>query len=49
VDGSFGALLRHHRLAAALTQETLAERAEISAQAIGALERGASPRTSTAT
>ncbi|PWK82773.1 transcriptional regulator with XRE-family HTH domain [Lentzea atacamensis] len=41
MDGSFGALLRHHRLAAALTQETLAERAEISAQAIGALERGA--------
>ncbi|SFQ96272.1 Tetratricopeptide repeat-containing protein [Lentzea waywayandensis] len=41
MDGSFGALLRHHRLAAALTQEALAEQAGISAQAIGALERGA--------
>ncbi|MGW4214373.1 ATP-binding protein [Lentzea sp. NPDC004789] len=40
MDGSFGALLRHHRLAAALTQEALAEQAGISAQAIGALERG---------
>lgn len=40
MDGSFGALLRHHRLAAALTQEALAEQAGISAQAIGTLERG---------
>ncbi|MFS8103074.1 helix-turn-helix domain-containing protein [Lentzea alba] len=40
MDGSFGALLRHHRLTSALTQEALAEQAGISAQAIGALERG---------
>lgn len=40
MDGSFGALLRERRLAAALTQEALAEQAGISAQAIGALERG---------
>ncbi|MDT7789990.1 MAG: hypothetical protein QOF58_8409, partial [Pseudonocardiales bacterium] len=40
MDGSFGALLRHHRLAAALTQEALAEQAGISAQAVGVLERG---------
>src|SRR4051812_8900378 len=37
---SFAALLRHHRLAAGLSQEALAERAGLTAQAIGALERG---------
>jgi predicted ATPase/transcriptional regulator with XRE-family HTH domain len=36
----FGALLRRYRLAAGLSQETLAERAGLSVQAIGALERG---------
>jgi len=40
VDGSFGALLQRHRLAAGLTQEGLAERAGVSSQAVGALERG---------
>jgi DNA-binding XRE family transcriptional regulator len=40
---SFGALLRHARLAAGLTQEALAERAGISADAISTLERGALP------
>ena len=37
---SFGALLREFRLAAGLSQEELAERAAISADGIGALERG---------
>ncbi|MBD5656373.1 MAG: helix-turn-helix domain-containing protein, partial [Candidatus Eremiobacteraeota bacterium] len=37
---AFGALLRHYRVAAGLAQETLAERARISVQAISALERG---------
>ncbi|MBV8637398.1 MAG: helix-turn-helix domain-containing protein, partial [Candidatus Eremiobacteraeota bacterium] len=37
---SFGALLRQFRVAAGLTQEALAERAGISADGIGALERG---------
>lgn len=37
---SFGALLRHHRLAAGLTQEQLAERAGVSPRAVIALERG---------
>jgi transcriptional regulator with XRE-family HTH domain len=37
---SFGALLIRHRLAAALTQEALAERAGLSARAISDLERG---------
>src|SRR2546423_8896167 len=37
---TFGALLRQHRRAAGLTQEALAERAGITAQAISALERG---------
>jgi len=37
---AFGSLLRTYRLAAGLTQEALAERARISAQGIGALERG---------
>jgi predicted ATPase/DNA-binding XRE family transcriptional regulator len=36
----FGALLRQYRIAAGLAQETLAERARISVQAISALERG---------
>src|SRR5262245_49287236 len=37
---SFGALLRHYRLAASLTQEALAERAGLSRAAITTLERG---------
>ncbi|MGH2346907.1 MAG: helix-turn-helix domain-containing protein, partial [Chloroflexota bacterium] len=37
---SFGALLRQHRQAARLTQEALAERANLTAQGISALERG---------
>ena len=36
----FGALLRHYRLAAGLSQEALAERARMSTQGISALERG---------
>ncbi|WBQ08502.1 helix-turn-helix domain-containing protein [Kribbella sp. CA-293567] len=40
-EESFGSVLRRLRLAAALTQEQLAERAELSVQAISALERGA--------
>ena len=39
-DAAFGALLRTHRLAAGLTQETLAERALISIDTVSALERG---------
>ncbi len=37
---AFGALLRRFRVAAGLAQETLAERAGISVQAVSALERG---------
>ena len=37
---TFGALLRRYRLRAGLTHEALAERAEVSAAAIAALERG---------
>jgi len=37
---AFGALLRRHRLAAGLTQKTLAERARMIAVGIGALEHG---------
>jgi predicted ATPase/transcriptional regulator with XRE-family HTH domain len=37
---TFGALLRRHRLAAGLSQETLAARSRVSTQGIGALERG---------
>jgi len=37
---AFGSLLRRYRLAAGFSQEALAERARISAQGIGALERG---------
>jgi transcriptional regulator with XRE-family HTH domain len=40
VDASLGALIRGHRLTAGLTQEALAERAGLSSQAVGALERG---------
>jgi tetratricopeptide (TPR) repeat protein/transcriptional regulator with XRE-family HTH domain len=41
---TFGTLLRHHRLARGLTQEALAERAQVSAFTISALERGVSHR-----
>jgi predicted ATPase/transcriptional regulator with XRE-family HTH domain len=37
---AFGALLKRYRLAAGLSQETLADRAGMSANGIGALERG---------
>jgi branched-chain amino acid transport system substrate-binding protein len=37
---TFASLLRHYRQAAGLTQEELAERAHLSKEAIGALERG---------
>src|SRR5579871_1078084 len=40
MDATVGELLREHRLAAGLTQETLAERAGISARSIQAIERG---------
>src|SRR3954452_1454907 len=39
---NFGALLRRHRMAAGLTQEAIAERANLSARAISDLERGLS-------
>lgn len=39
-DSAFGILLRRHRLAAGLSQEALAERAQLSPDAISALERG---------
>jgi predicted ATPase/DNA-binding XRE family transcriptional regulator len=39
-DLSFGLVLQRHRRARGLTQEELAERARLSAQAISALERG---------
>ena len=39
-DTVFGTLLRTHRLAAGITQETLAERAHISIDTVSALERG---------
>ena len=38
---AFGVLLRHFRRESGLLQETLAERAGMSVQTIGALERGA--------
>ena len=45
---TFGALLRQHRKARGLTQETLAERAGISVRTLNALERGEqSPRDGT--
>lgn len=37
---TFAELLRNHRVARSLTQEQLAERAEVTAKAVGALERG---------
>jgi transcriptional regulator with XRE-family HTH domain len=37
---TFGALLRRYRQAAALSQEELAERAGLSVDAVGTLERG---------
>lgn len=40
MEDSFGQLLRRYRLAAGLTQESLAARARLSSQAVGALERG---------
>jgi predicted ATPase/transcriptional regulator with XRE-family HTH domain len=40
----FGALLRHFRLDAGMTQQQLAERAELSVEAISSLERGARTR-----
>ncbi|MFJ8960391.1 ATP-binding protein [Lentzea sp. NPDC102401] len=40
MDSVLGILLRHHRIAAGLTQEALAEKAGLSGQAIGSLERG---------
>ena len=40
----FGTLLRRFRLDAGMTQQTLAERAKLSVEAIGALERGARTR-----
>jgi predicted ATPase/ribosome-binding protein aMBF1 (putative translation factor) len=39
-SSDFGTLLRQHRLAAGLSQEALADRARMSANGIGALERG---------
>lgn len=46
---TFGELLRRRRLAAALSQEALAERARLSVEAISLLERGrrAAPRSDT--
>ncbi|GHH36244.1 ATP-binding protein [Lentzea cavernae] len=40
MDSALGLLLRRHRIAAGLTQEALAEKAGLSGQAVGALERG---------
>ncbi|GLZ29344.1 hypothetical protein Lesp02_15340 [Lentzea sp. NBRC 105346] len=39
-DNTFGELLRDHRTRLGLTQQALAEKAQLSEQAIGALERG---------
>src|SRR6516165_1524993 len=41
---AFADLLRHYRLAVGLTQGDLAERARLSVEAIGALERGVNQR-----
>ena len=38
--GSFGDLLRHYRTLAGMSQEALAERAGLTSNAIGSLERG---------
>jgi predicted ATPase/transcriptional regulator with XRE-family HTH domain len=48
-QSSFGALLKHYRLAAGLSQEALAARASLSARTISDLERGvhATPHTDT--
>ncbi|MFL5661900.1 MAG: ATP-binding protein, partial [Ktedonobacteraceae bacterium] len=48
-QSSFGALLKHYRLAAGLSQEALAARASLSARTISDLERGvhAAPHTNT--
>jgi predicted ATPase/transcriptional regulator with XRE-family HTH domain len=40
IEKTFGALLREYRLAAGFSQEFLAEKAGISAESVGALERG---------
>src|SRR5918996_5211075 len=47
--GSFGMLLKQHRLAAGLTQEALAERAGLSSKAVSDLERDSArvPRLAT--
>ena len=45
---TFAELLRRHRRAAGLTQEALAERAGLSPEGIGALERGVRPRAASA-
>ena len=42
----FGTLLRQFRLDAGMTQQDLAERAKLSVEAIGTLERGARTRPS---
>ena len=49
VHPAFARLLRRHRLAAGLTQEALAKRAQLSVRAISDLERGVklSPRRDT--
>lgn len=45
----FGAQVRHHRRAAGLTQEALAERVDVSIETIGKIERGqAAPTFDTA-
>ena len=48
-QSSFGAILKHYRLAAGLSQEALAARASLSARTISDLERGvhAAPHTDT--
>jgi predicted ATPase/DNA-binding XRE family transcriptional regulator len=40
IGSDFGTLLRHYRLAAGLSQEALAERAQLSIEGVSALERG---------
>jgi transcriptional regulator with XRE-family HTH domain len=42
--GDFGRLLKQFRLDAGMTQQDLAERANLSVEAIGTLERGARTR-----
>ena len=44
VDSTFGTLLRQCRLDAGMTQQTLAERARLSVEAVSTLERGARTR-----